>query len=131
MRWRFIAIGALAVAGSCRDSTGPGSVTGTYILRTADGIQVPVVLYSDDTETDELVSGEVQLNPDGTFRDITAERITVNGEVQINAVEATGTYSLARDTVTFRMVNNGQYRMRVARDSLIQDWFGIELVYTR
>jgi hypothetical protein len=131
-RLLFAAIASLALVAACgKDATGPSAMAGTYILRTVDGIVPPVILFSDDTETDELVSGEVRLSADGTFVDITAERYTVNGDVTIREVEATGTFRREGDRVIFRMDNGNEYEMAVSGDSLIQDWYGLELVYTR
>ena len=126
------ALAALALAGcGGGDATGPSAMAGTYILRTVDGVAPPVILYEDATETDELVSGEVRLSADGTFVDITAERYTVNGNMTIREVEATGTFRREGDRVIFRMGNGNEYEMTASGDSLVQDWYGLELVYTR
>jgi hypothetical protein len=124
-----LAVASLALLLAC--GTEPRPVEGTYILRSVDGVTVPVILYEDDTEKDELVSGEVQLRDDGTFNDITAMRLTVNGEVRVDILEADGTWSQEGSEVVFRMSNGGTYRMDHLANTLTQDWYGYLLVYER
>lgn len=116
---------------SCSDSTGPRSLPGLYLLTSVDGISVPVIIASDIDYTEEMISGEVQLNEDGTFADITATRITSGDDVRVDIVEATGTYRLEGDVVVFQLGNGGSYRMTYARRTLTQDWFGFELLYSK
>jgi len=120
---------SLALLLAC--GTEPRPVEGTYILHSVDAVTVPVILYEDETEKDELVSGEVQLRDDGTFTDITAMRLTVNGEVRVDIVEAEGTWSQDGPDVVFRMSNGGTYRMSLSSNTLTQDWYGYLLVYQR
>lgn len=120
---------SLALLAAC--GTEPRPLEGTYILRSVDGIAVPVILYEDDFEKDELLSGEVQLHEDGTFQDVTAMRLTVDGEVRVDIVEAEGTWSQEGSEIVFRMSNGGAYRMALSANTLTQDWFGYLLVYQR
>jgi hypothetical protein len=124
-----IAVLSLVLLAAC--GTEPRALAGTYVLRSVDGITVPVILYEDDTEKDELLSGEVQLRDDGTFTDITAMRLTVNEEVRVDIVEAEGTWSQEGSEVVFRMSNGGTYRMSLTANTLSQDWYGYLLVYQR
>ena len=96
-----------------------------------DGVPVPVIMYADEVSMDELISGEVRLNPDQTFVDITALRLQSNGEERIEELEATGTFTHENSTVTFSMTGGGQYQMTVEPGRLTQDWNGYILIYTR
>ncbi len=88
-------------------------------------------MYADDVSMDELLSGEVRLNADQTFVDITALRLTSNGEMRIEALEATGTFARNNSAVTFTIAGGGQYQMTMEPNTLTQDWNGYILVYTR
>ena len=129
MKRAVIAVLSLAFLAAC--GTEPQPLEGTYILRSVDGIAVPVILYEDDFEKDELLSGEVELHEDGTFHDVTAMRLTVDGDVRVDIVEADGTWSQEGSEVVFRMSNGGTYRMSLTANTLTQDWYGYQLVYLR
>jgi hypothetical protein len=124
-----IAVLSLALLAAC--GTEPRALEGTYVLRSVDGVTVPVILYEDETEKDELLSGEVQLRDDGTFTDITAMRLTVNEEVRVDIIEAQGTWSQDGSDVVFQMSNGGTYRMSFSSNTLTQDWYGYLLSYHR
>jgi hypothetical protein len=128
---RFAAACALVAGIGCADGTGPDALPGLYLLTTVDGITLPVIIASDVDYTEEMLSGEVRLDEDGTFADITATRITSGGNVRIEIIEATGTYRLEGDQVVFELGNGGTYRMTHSRRTLTQDWFGFELLYAK
>ena len=129
MKRAVLAAVSLIVLAAC--GTEPQPLEGTYILRSVDGIAVPVILYQDDVEKDELLSGEVQLHQDGTFQDITAMRLTVDGEVRVDILEAEGTWSQEGSDIVFQMSSGGTYRMSQAANTLSQNWYGYLLVYQR
>lgn len=128
---RVIGIGTLVASLGCSDGTGPGRLPGLYLLTSVDGISLPVILGSDVDYTEEMVSGEVRLNEDGTFADITATRITSGSGVRVEIIEATGTYRLEGDQVVFQLSNGGSYRMTHAGRTLTQDWLGFQLLYSK
>ena len=79
--WCWCSIVILLAAVGCGDSTGPGTISGTYTLRTIDGIDLPLALPVGQTcevllspavcvETVrlEVRSGTVLLSADSTYR---------------------------------------------------------------
>lgn len=81
LAWCWCSIAVLAALAGCGDSTGPGTVSGTYTLRTIDGIDLPLALSVDqacevllspvvcvETVRLEVRSGTILLGADSTYR---------------------------------------------------------------
>lgn len=100
-------IGGLVLAafalgiGACGDSTGPKeNVTGTYMLQTVGGFALPLTLYQDDTELDELTDGSITLNSDRSWSAVLNGRVTTAQGVQpLEPAQGSGTYTLDGTTL--------------------------------
>jgi hypothetical protein len=72
----------LCCAAACNssDSTDPGtSVTGDYVLRSANGVNVPGVASQDASGTYEVLKGRIVLRSDLSFVDSLSDRFTPPG----------------------------------------------------
>lgn len=95
-------LGLLVACGGDK-ATGPNaSVTGNYTLRTVNGTSVPVVVYQDATEKDELTGGNIVLNADKTWSGNLALRGTLlaTGQVATLNAPANGTYTTNNGALT-------------------------------
>jgi len=91
-------------ASACQDTTSPGAVlSGTYTLRTVNGQQPPVIVYADPSVRTEVLSGEIEINRDGTFTDVVTERDTPTGGVPGIPYDDViyGTWALSGSTLQF------------------------------
>ena len=62
----FLAFLVFGMVGCGADVTGPGSVSGTYTLRTFNGGALPAVLGGIETSFVEVLAGSITLNEDLT-----------------------------------------------------------------
>ena len=91
---------ALAVTGCGGDTFfGPGSVAGTYTLRTVNNAPLPFTTSEDATYKAEILSSVVTLSEnDGngppTYSYVFHGRSTDNGQVVLNTVTSNGTYDV-------------------------------------
>jgi hypothetical protein len=107
----LLSILATTLVAGCGDSTGPGSVAGTYALVTWDGEPLPVVVWQtwnvDDFVRTELTAGTLRLDRDGTcdfsFAFERTEYTASTGERQVDTETetATGTFSVSESLITF------------------------------
>ena len=89
--------------GGCGDSTGPGSaVAGTYTLRSINGDPVPATYDESPDFRDEILSGFVRLNANGTFSASHTQRLTVGTTVTVSTHDTGGTYTLSGDDLILR-----------------------------
>jgi len=97
------AVAMLLVACGGDNSTGPQTVTGTYTLRTVNGVSLPATFYQDDYERDDFFDGNVVLAADhswsGTFS-IRAIELPGGGILGSGDVPVSGTYSLNNGAIT-------------------------------
>ena len=125
---------ALALGG-CSDSTGTDidTVAGVYTLVTIDGQQLPVIVSQTVNEIVEITAGEVSLDGNLTFDDITNLRLTQSGAVTTEVDATTGAWALNGSTVVFTPNDNsGGYTMTWnGQDRLTQIFQGLTLVYER
>lgn len=81
---------------------GVPEIDGTYTLRSANGDDVPAVLYQDPSVLVELVSGSITLDDDGSFTATHALRETESdGTSTSYAADCSGTYSQLGGVITF------------------------------
>lgn len=96
---------ALTVAASgCRDTTSPGSVlSGTYSLQSVNGSGLPAVVTQGQGFTEEVVSGRITIDRNGTFLDVLTYRDSYydGSPPTIDEVVLRGYWSLSADQVTF------------------------------
>lgn len=96
-------VAPLALAG-CGDSTGPGSIAGTYELRSINGDPVPVLLESGPPQ-EELTDGFVRLNADGTFVASHTVRISSSNSTTVAIQTINGAYTRSGNNVTLNFVD--------------------------
>lgn len=125
---------ALALGG-CSDSTGTDAdaVAGVYTLITIDGQLLPVIVDQVGNDIAEITAGEVSLDADLSFDDVTDLRITESDVVTTETDAATGTWSLNGSTVLFTPTDgSANYTMTWnGQDRLTQLFQGFTLVYER
>lgn len=101
--WTVAGLAAALLTASCDDpaSVEPDPAAGTYALATVDGNALPYVEWSGISGFTTILSGEIALRPDGTFRQITDRRHTFRdpqGEV-LDSDTLNGTYTHRESTV--------------------------------
>lgn len=91
------------VAGCGSDSTGPASVTvtGSYTLQRVNGAALPFILSQTTTSKDEVTSGSITLNADGTFSNLFGVRSTSGATVTTTSVALIGVYQNTNAQVEF------------------------------
>src|SRR5438105_10939585 len=86
---------------ACTDSNGPvATLDGTYDLKTVNGAPLPYTAFQNATQKDEIL-GDVITASDGSFSQFTANRTTINGQVDEGMSVDSGTYAIDGTTVTF------------------------------
>jgi hypothetical protein len=95
-------VAMLLVACGGDKTTGPETVSGTYTLRTVNGTAVPMIVYQDSQEKDELLAGNVTLSADNSWSGLLSIRATdlSSGQVFGGSYPIGGTYSLSGNTIT-------------------------------
>jgi hypothetical protein len=108
---KLVLFALLAVLVACGgDATGPNaSLYGNYTLRTANGNNVPAVVYQDTLEKDELTAGNINLNSDLTWSGSLSVRATLlaTGAVASLSLPANGTYTTSSGTITLTETSDG------------------------
>ena len=101
---RFLGVLLLACAAACNnDSTSPGSGTlaGSYLLRTANGVAVPGIASQDNGDVYEVLHGRIVLRNDFTFVDSLTDRFTPSGGTSQPRIDVReGTYVQTGNNVT-------------------------------
>ena len=83
------------------DVTDPGSVAGTYTLRTFDGEALPTVLGGAGARLVEVLAGSITLNEDLTCSFSTTVRDTEDGIVTTETFTEVCSYTLDSGFITF------------------------------
>lgn len=128
---KIVAVLLLSTSIACGDATGPSSVTGNYTLRTINDASLPVIL---DDSTDyrlEITDGEVNLDSDESFSDITYYRETSGTQVITDTQVFQGTYFRAGNNITFTTTDGDSYTMALDGRSLTQNVQGTIFIYER
>lgn len=101
---------ALVVAACNNDSTSPtsGTLSGSYLLRTANGIAVPGTASEDATGVYEVLHGRIVLRSDFSFVDSLQDRFTPTGAAAQDRVDVRiGTYTQTGNNVTLSFNSGG------------------------
>ena len=108
---KLLGVLLLVLAAACsNDSTGPGkgSVAGNYLLRSANGLQVPAIAWMDANNTYEVLHGRIVLNSDFSFVDSLVDQFTCSGCTPQNRVEVRqGTYVQTGNNITLSFITGG------------------------
>ena len=117
--WTVAGLAAALLAASCDDpaSSDPDPAAGTYALATVDGNALPYVEWSGISGFTTILSGELALRPDGTFRQITDRRHTFRDpqEVVLDSDTLNGTYTNREGAVVLTQADFQRLRIRARR----------------
>jgi hypothetical protein len=105
---RLVTLLVLATALACGgdSSTSPSdTVSGTYTLRTVNGVPLPFTVIQLDTFKYEITSDSFTLTENGTWTESGTDRTTDNGQVATGAVADSGTYVRNGTTITLISTN--------------------------
>jgi uncharacterized lipoprotein NlpE involved in copper resistance len=108
----------------CDSSTDPAEdITGTYTLRTVDGVAVPVVVWEDAEWKEEVVSGSVRLNSGDTCVITMSWRSTDKATDEVHSEVSTDacTYSVSGNTVVFHEQGEADVVGVISGDTLTVD----------
>ena len=100
---------ALALAACNSDSTSPtaGTLSGNYLLRTANGTSVPGIASQDGTGVYEVLHGRIVLRSDFSFVDTLQDRFTpTGGTAQPGMDIRVGTYVQTGNNITLSFQNS-------------------------
>ena len=100
-------------ASACQDTTSPGAVlSGTYTLQSINNSPPPVTLYQDVTGGTQVLSGQIEINRDGTFTDVVTYRdFSPNGLAGAPYNDVIyGTWALSGNTLQFYDSNDPSNR---------------------
>src|SRR4029077_2383066 len=103
MRKTFGALLFAVALAACNDSTSPktGTLTGSYLLRTANGTSVPGIASQDATGVYEVLHGRIVLQSDFSFVDSLQDRFTPTGGVAQPGVDVrVGNYVQTGNNIT-------------------------------
>jgi hypothetical protein len=109
---KLLAALALAVATACtnNDSTSPrfGTLSGNYVLRTANGVAVPGIASQDETGLYEVLHGRIVLRDDFSFVDSLSDRFTPSGGAAQPRLDVrVGQYQQTGNNVTLSFTSGG------------------------
>lgn len=81
----------------------PGTRTGNFILQSVNGRALPAIILDTISQplVVEVISGAIAIGSNHTFVDITGFRLTLGDIVSTRPVACSGTFTVARDTLTF------------------------------
>lgn len=128
----------LALAAACNDSTSPpsGTLDGSYLLRTANGVAVPGIASQDASGVYEVLHGRIVLRSDFTFVDSLSARFTPTGSaVQPLLDVRLGTYIQTGNNVTLNFQTSSgllQYSVTwIDANTLSYSEAGLSLIYSK
>ncbi len=96
---RLLALAAVLLLAACNNeidqSTRPDNLTGTYKLVTYGGTLLPVAIRSDSVKM-EVLSGQLIINPDGTWSEAIGIKTSFKGNSSVDNVITAGSWSNVR-----------------------------------
>jgi hypothetical protein len=134
--------GSLCLA-ACDDTNNdvivaPGSRTGTFILQTVNGHELPAIAVDSISPplAVEVTSGAIAIGPNDTFVDLARFRFTLGDIVSTRTVACGGTFTVVADTLTFAEFGStpdcGRIFTGILRDnSLAASLRGLPAIYAR
>ncbi len=101
---------AMLVSVGCFDdySTGVGTVTGTYTLRTINGSALPYTINVNATTQKEVIDDMITLFSGGSYSRTQHANIKVNGQTTSQTNTESGAYALVGTSVTLNPSPSGQ-----------------------
>jgi hypothetical protein len=125
------ALFAFALATGCTDPGPYADIAGTYALRKAGGVQLPLQFYTiSGDSTVELIGGALTLTRDATWSARSYYRTATPRVVTIDTSTAAGIYTRNGTTIAFSGPATTLTRGTIAGDTITVS-FGFRYVYTR
>ena len=129
---------ALAAVTACNDSTAPpsGTLSGNYLLRTANGVAVPGIASQDASGVWEILHGRIVLKSDLSFIDSLSDRFTPTGSTAQPRIDVRlGTYVQTGNNVTLNFQTSSgllQYSVTwLDANTLAYSEAGLSLIYSK
>jgi hypothetical protein len=136
MNVRPLAVLALATAtlAGCKDDPVDPmvQVSGTYTLQTVNGSALPVIVYQDAEERDELLAGTLIMQSNGTWTETFTVRTTFleTGGTSTTTEADAGTYTVDGNTINFTS-NGFNYIGSRSGNQITYSLFGFTLVWQK
>jgi hypothetical protein len=99
MRATLAALALVFSVAACSDLTGPGSLTGTYDLRSVNGQGLPYTVDQSALYRLDLAGSSLTLHRDGTYTTTFLWRETIRGSTTTDTEHFEGTYSRSGDEI--------------------------------
>jgi hypothetical protein len=130
---RFVALLAFAALAACGgdSSITPGTVTGSYSLRTVNGSPLPFTVIQIGADKIEITGDVIILNEGGTFTETTSQRTTENGVVTTSTIDDAGTYTLTGTAITLTSPESGSISGAVSGGTMTLTLEGLAAVYSK
>ena len=127
------ALASLAVLSSCNaiDAIANGRATGTYELRSVNGISPPALIYREPGYTEEVLSATFSLESDRSYTDAAIIRQTTNGRSTTTTASSYGYYDEYNGNITFREAGGRTYYGTVSSGRLVINDQGLTMTYER
>jgi len=129
---------ALAIGACNNDSTSPptGTLSGNYLLRTANGVSVPGIASQDATGLYEVLHGRIVLRSDFSFVDTLQDRFTPTGGVVRPGIDVrVGTYVQTGNNIALTFQSGGgvaYYSLTwIDPNTLAYSETGLSLIYSK
>jgi hypothetical protein len=127
---------SLTFGAACSDITSSeSSRTGRYVLARINGQMLPILFFETPAARLYFLRGELRLNDDQSFTDITDMRLepkTSGSSISFPSDTTKGNYRMAGDTVVLTTTQAQEYRMVFqASGSLQQELVGNTLTYRK
>ncbi|MGQ0814688.1 MAG: hypothetical protein ACT4O1_09500 [Gemmatimonadota bacterium] len=132
----LVSLAPALIFAACVDTAAPEITrTGLYLLSRIDGESLPAEVMRNADARLDFVRGELRLNADLTFSDITNFRIIPLSQnpapVPLSTDSATGTYHILGDTVFFEPTRGPDYQMKFQSSGSLQQVLAGKLLLYR
>ncbi len=127
------ALASVAVLSSCSaiDAIANGRVTGTYELRSVNGVTPPALIYQEFGYSEEVLSATFSLESDGSYTDAAIIRVTNNGRSTTSTSSSYGYYDEYNGEITFSETGGRRYYGTLRSDRLVINDQGLTMTYLR
>ena len=143
MRRLLALCGAIALA-ACHNLDSPvpdfplpttdANVTGTFLLRSANGNTPPFIISANAAGTQTLLDDRIVLHDDLTWADTTNYRIDLaSGESSVGGTATAGSYNISNGRINFTMTTGGSstFAGAVVGNTLTVVSQNVPFIYTR
>jgi hypothetical protein len=109
---RFLVLLVVAAAVSCGGDSSTSAnttVSGTYTLRSVNGLKLPFIVAENDSVRFEIVNDAFTLADDRSWTETGISRTTLNGQASTDSIARSGTYVLGNGTKITLISSNGDF----------------------